>query len=95
MSRRAGDAPFLTGFDPASRHRGLPGRWTSAIGHIELPASPLAAGVTLRAQACHARPGDAVEVFVDGDGAARTALATGRQTLAPASGSSRRLRHAA
>ena len=81
---RPGDAPFLTGFGPASRHRGLPGRWTTGLGRIELPRSPLAARVTLQLQAIEARPGDAVEVFVDGARVAQAPLPAGRQTLAVA-----------
>ena len=60
---RPGDAPFLTGFGPASTHRGLPGRWTAGLGRIDLPPSPRAGRVTLHLQATEARPGDAVEVF--------------------------------
>jgi hypothetical protein len=78
---RPGDAPFLTGFGPALRHRGLPGRWTTGVGRIQLPPSPLAAQVTLQLQALETRPGDAVEVFVDGTRVAQAALAAGRQTL--------------
>ena len=86
---RPGDAPFLTGFGPATRHRGLPGRWTTSLGRIELPRSPLAARVTLQlqrmeAQAGESRPGDAVEVFVDGARVAQAPLPAGRQTLAVA-----------
>jgi len=81
---RPGDAPFLTGFGPATRHRGLPGRWTTSLGRIELPRSPLAARVTLQLQASEARPGDAVEVFVDGSRVAQAPLPAGRQTLAVA-----------
>ena len=79
---RPGDAPFLTGFGPASTHRGLPGRWTTGLGRIELPRSPLAARVTLQLQAIEARPGDAVQVFVDGARVAQAPLPAGRQTLA-------------
>jgi hypothetical protein len=78
---RPGDAPFLTGFGPASTHRGLPGRWTAGLGRIELPRSPLDSRVTLQLQAIEARPDDAVEVFVDGARVAQTALRAGRQTL--------------
>jgi hypothetical protein len=84
---RPGDAPFLTGFGPASTHRGLPGRWTTGLGRIDLPRSPLAARVTLQlqqmeARAGEARPGDAVEVFVDGARVVQAPLPAGRQTLA-------------
>ncbi len=78
---RPGDAPFLTGFGPALRHRGLPGRWTTGVGRVQLPRSPLAAQVTLQLQAIETRPGDAVEVYVDGARVAQAALAAGRQTL--------------
>ena len=79
---RPGDAPFLTGFGPASTHRGLPGRWTMGLGRVELPRSPLAARVTLQLQPDEARPGDAVEMFVDGARVAGVPLPAGRQTLA-------------
>ena len=81
---RPGDAPFLTGFGPASIHRGLPGRWTTGLGRVELPRSPLGARVTLQLQAIEARPGDAVEVLVDGARVAQASLPAGRQTLAVA-----------
>ncbi|HWJ55211.1 MAG TPA: hypothetical protein VNR90_03320, partial [Vicinamibacterales bacterium] len=79
---RPGDAPFLTGFGPASTHRGLPGRWTMGLGRVELPRSPLAARITLQLQPHEARPGDAVEVFVDGARVEGAPLPAGRQTLA-------------
>ena len=79
---RPGDAPFLTGFGPRATHRGLPGRWSGGLGVVDLPAAPLSTRLTLQMQAGDARPGELVEVFLDGARVRREPLAPGRQTLA-------------
>lgn len=79
---RLGDGPFITGFGPRLTHRGLPGRWTSGLGLVDLPATPFEARVTLHLQPTESRPGEPVELFLNGARVLRATLPAGRQTLA-------------